>query len=57
MRVVYEAIRDGVSEGICTNAVVPLRSWQLADKDRRAFTMTIIEYLPQIMPVFLLKWL
>ena len=47
----HKAIENGVSEGVFSNAVLPLLSGQLADDDRRAITMAIIEYLHQIMPV------
>jgi Diguanylate cyclase, GGDEF domain len=53
VRVVHEAIEDGVGDGRIGNCVVPVIDWQLACQDRRAAVVPILDDLEDVAALFL----
>ena len=53
VRVVHEAIEDGVGDGRIGNCVVPVIDWQLACQDHRAAVVPILDDLEDVATLFL----
>ena len=51
MCIVHETIQDGVSQGVITDAGIPLGGRQLADDTRRGRAVAIIHDFHQVMPM------